>query len=94
MSNLEKLKTSICPSLLSCVNNLLSNSDESKSKVLNLLKDLGEASTAEIIEQASKLSGRCKDLVPVILVVLEKEKKVSRRISKEKKAIIWTFIKE
>lgn len=76
------------------IKNLLSNSDESKSKVLNLLKDLGEASTAEIIEKASKLSGRCKDLVPVILVVLEKEKKVSRRISKEKKAIIWTFIKE
>ena len=73
---------------------LLSNSDESKAKILNLLKELGEASTAEVIEEASKLTGRCKDLVPVILVVLEKEKKVSRKISKEKKAIIWSVIRE
>ena len=72
---------------------LLSNSDESKEKVLNLLKEIGESSTAEIIDIAiSKLTGRCKDLVPVILVVLEKEKKVSRRISKEKKAIVWSVI--
>ena len=73
---------------------LMSNSDESKAKILNLLKELGEASTAEVIEGASKLTGRCKDLVPVILVVLEKEKKVRRKISKEKKAIIWSVAGE
>ena len=73
---------------------LSSNSDESKAKILNLLKELGEASTAEVIEEASKLTGRCKDLVPVILVVLEKEKKVRRKISKEKKAIIWSVAGE
>ncbi len=73
---------------------MLANSDESKQKVLNLLKELGEASTAEVIERASKLTGRCKDLVPVILVVLEKEKKVSRRLSKEKKAIVWSVLSQ
>ena len=75
----------------------MSNSDESKRKILELVKDLGEASTAEIIAEASKtskLTGQCKDLVPVILVVLEKEKKVSRKISKEKKAIIWSILSE
>ena len=71
-----------------------SNSDESKEKILNILRELGESSTAEVIHSASKLEGRCKDLVPVILVVLEKEKKVSRRISKEKKAIVWSIIGE
>lgn len=71
-----------------------SNSDESKEKILNILRELGESSTAEVIAGASKLTGRCKDLVPVILVVLEKEKKVSRRISKEKKAIVWSIIGE
>lgn len=73
---------------------LSSNSDESKEKILNILRELGESSTAEVIKGASKLKGRCKDLVPVILVVLEKEKKVSRRISKEKKAIVWSIIGE
>ena len=68
------------------------NSDESKEKILNILKEIGESSTAEVINSASKLEGRCKDLVPVILVVLEKEKKVSRRISKEEKAILWSII--
>ena len=75
----------------------MSNSDESKRKILELVKDLGEASTAEIIAEASKtskLTVQCKDLVPVILVVLEKEKKVSRKISKEKKAIIWSILSE
>ena len=74
------------------LNKLSSDSDDSKRKILQLLKDIGEASTAEVIDKASNLGERCKDLVPVILVVLEKEKKVSRKISKEKKAIIWSVL--
>lgn len=65
---------------------------DSKKTVTMILEDLGEATTAEIIHKASQVSLECKDRVPRTLIALEKEKKVIKRISKEKKAIVWTLV--
>ncbi|MHA2366330.1 MAG: hypothetical protein ACXAC7_20405 [Candidatus Hodarchaeales archaeon] len=62
-----------------------------KQTVLLILEDLGEASTAEIIEEAALLSNECKDRVPRSLLALYRDGKVNRRISKEKKAILWSL---
>ena len=66
-------------------------SDDMKAVYL-LLEDLGEASTEEVIQEAISVSSKCKDRVPSILIALEKEKKVLKRISKEKKAIVWKIL--
>ncbi len=65
-----------------------------KKAVIFVLEELGEASTSEIIAEAAKLSHRCKDRVPSILIALEKDNKVVKKISKEKKAIVWELIHE
>ena len=41
------------------------------------------------MDEATKLSSSCKDRVPSILITLEIEKKVIKKISKEEKAIVW-----
>jgi len=63
-----------------------------KQTVTMILEDLGEATTAEIIDEASQISRDCRDRIPGTLVALEKDKKVSKRISKEKSAIVWTLV--
>jgi hypothetical protein len=62
---------------------------DTKERVNLILKNLGEATTAEIIEEASKTAHDCKDRIPGVLVALEDEGKVVKKISKEKKAIVW-----
>ena len=62
-----------------------------KQVVLLVLEEIGEGSSAEVMVEASKISAKCKDRVPSILLALEKEQKVVKRISKEKKAIVWKF---
>ena len=63
--------------------------DDSKSRIIRILKTLGEATTTEIIVEASKEAVECKDRVPRTLVVLEREDKVTKRLSKEKKGYVW-----
>lgn len=63
-------------------------SDPEKA-ILIILEDLGEASTAEVVEEVADLPNNCKDKAPSILMTLEKYKLISKKISKEKKAIVW-----
>ena len=71
---------------------LASELPDPKETITMILEDLGEATTAEIIVRASQVSQECKDRIPNTLVTLEKEKKVIKRISKEKKALVWTLV--
>jgi len=63
-----------------------------KETVTMILKDLGEATTAEIIDESSRVSAECKDRIPEALVALEKDSKVTKRLSKEKKGYVWTLV--
>jgi predicted transcriptional regulator len=63
-------------------------SDNEKA-ILWILEDLGLASTAEIIEEVLDLPNNCKDKVPSILISLEKKKFITKKISKEKRGIVW-----
>ena len=56
---------------------------------MDVLNNLIEATTAEIIEEATKISVDCRDKIPSSLMSLYREKKVDKRISKERKGIIW-----
>ncbi|MHA2109603.1 MAG: DUF4386 domain-containing protein [Candidatus Hodarchaeales archaeon] len=73
---------------------LINKLPDPKRTITMILKELGEVTTAEIIDKASQVSHSrdCKDRVPGTLVALEKEKRVSKRISKEKKAIVWRLV--
>ena len=63
-----------------------------KETVIAVLNELGEASTFEIIEILSRRSKECKDRIPKTLITLEKENKIVKKISKERKAIVWSTI--
>ncbi|MHA2320180.1 MAG: DUF4386 domain-containing protein [Candidatus Thorarchaeota archaeon] len=67
-------------------------SPDTKDRVIRILQDLGEATTDEIIAEASKESNECKDRVPSNLIILESEEVVIKRFSKEKKGYVWTLI--
>lgn len=68
--------------------------EDAKTAILVVLEELGEASTFEVMEEASKIASQCKDQAVSILMTLEKEKKVTKSISKEKKAIVWKLIQK
>ncbi|MHA1984776.1 MAG: DUF4386 family protein [Candidatus Hodarchaeales archaeon] len=70
---------------------LMKGRTDPKKTIIFILEDLGEASTEEIIEKASKISRDCKDRIPRTLKTLEKDKKITKAISKEKRAIVWTL---
>ena len=65
---------------------------DSKTRVIKILKNLGEATTKEIIAEASKASLECRDRVPRTLKALENDNEVSKRFSKEKKGFVWTLV--
>jgi len=65
---------------------------DSKTRVVNILKKLGEATTTEIITEASKASLECRDRVPRTLKVLETDNEVTKRFSKEKKGYVWSLV--
>ncbi len=67
-------------------------SPDTKERVIRILRQLGEATTDEIISEASKESDECKDRVPSNLVLLEGEEIVTKRFSKEKKGYVWTLV--
>ena len=62
-----------------------------RETITMILKDVGEATTAEIIEESSRVSAECKDRIPETLVALENDKLVTKRFSKEKKGYVWTL---
>lgn len=62
---------------------------KTKHLVLLLLKDMGEATTAEIVHEAAFISAECKDRVPAAIAGLNRAGMLNKSISREKKAIIW-----
>ncbi|MHA2426085.1 MAG: DUF4386 domain-containing protein [Candidatus Thorarchaeota archaeon] len=66
-------------------------SPDTKERVIKILERLGEATTSEIIEEASKESDECKDRVPRNLILLEQEERITKRLSREKKGYVWTL---
>ncbi len=65
---------------------------DTKDRVIRILENLREATTMEIIAEASKESDECKDRVPSNLIVLENDEVVIKRFSKEKKGYVWTLV--
>lgn len=63
-----------------------------KELVLLLLKDMGEATTEELITEAEFMSmDECRDKVPVAIADLNSEGLLNKKLSKEKKAIVWSL---
>jgi hypothetical protein len=69
----------------------LNERPDPKETITTILGNLGEATTVEIIDEAAKKSHKCKDRVPNTLAALEREKTIIKRISIEKRAIIWAL---
>ncbi|MFW9920248.1 MAG: hypothetical protein ACFFED_11655, partial [Candidatus Thorarchaeota archaeon] len=65
---------------------------DSRSRVRMILKKLGEATTAEIVAEATKDSDECKDRAPRTLREMELENEVTKRFSKEKKGYVWSLV--
>ena len=62
--------------------------------ITTILRNLGEATTVEITEAASKVSAECPDRVPATLGSLEMENFVTKRFSKEKKGYVWSLVED
>ncbi len=70
----------------------IKDQDTAKTLIIELLKDMKEATTAELIEEAETLGiAECRDRVPAALAELSSQGLITKTISKEKKAIIWTL---
>ncbi|MFW9779168.1 MAG: hypothetical protein ACFFE8_09975 [Candidatus Heimdallarchaeota archaeon] len=65
--------------------------EKTKTLILLLLKDMVEATTAEIVNEASIISADCKDRVPAAIAGLNRAGMLHRSISREKKAIVWSL---
>ena len=63
-----------------------------KRLILFLLEDMGEATTEELIKEAETLGvAECRDRVPPSIAGLYDEGMLKRKLSKEKKAIVWSL---
>ncbi len=67
--------------------------DDSKTRIVKILRDLGEATTREIIAEATKDSDECKDRAPRTLKAMELENEVTKRFSNEKKGFVWSLVR-
>ncbi|MFW9992437.1 MAG: hypothetical protein ACFFD4_10350 [Candidatus Odinarchaeota archaeon] len=64
--------------------------DKAKVLIVELLKEMTEATTNELVEEAMSLGlAECKDRVPSAIAELSATGKVKKRISREKKGIVW-----
>ncbi|MHA1975051.1 MAG: hypothetical protein ACTSW1_18820 [Candidatus Hodarchaeales archaeon] len=60
--------------------------------VIMLLEDMKEATTKELVEEATTLGiAECPDRLPSALAELASQGKIKKYISKEKKAIVWSL---
>lgn len=61
-----------------------------------VLKDLGEATTVEIIERVSMFNQDCADRIPMVLTQMRVDGKVSYKVvqakSGERQNIVWRLI--
>jgi hypothetical protein len=78
--------------LITTVMKMVGGPPDPKKTLTTILEELGEATTAEILDKASEKSHECKDRIPGALVDLEKDKKITKKLSKEKKAIVWKLV--
>ncbi|MFW9903438.1 MAG: hypothetical protein ACFFFH_03835 [Candidatus Thorarchaeota archaeon] len=70
----------------------MKDQDTTKTLVIELLKDLKEATTVELIREAETLGiAECSDRIPAALAELNSQGLVTKQISRVKKAIIWTL---
>ena len=64
--------------------------EKTKQLVLLLLNDMDEATTEELITEAEALGiAECRDRVPGAIADLNSEGMLTKKLSKEKKAIVW-----
>jgi hypothetical protein len=70
----------------------MKDQDTTRTLIIELLKDMNEATTVELIREAETLGiAECSDRIPSALAELNSQGLVKKQISKEKKAIIWTL---
>lgn len=68
------------------------NVQKTKRLILLLLKDMGQATTEELINEADALGiAECRDRVPSAIADLKDDGKINKTLSREKKAIIWSL---
>jgi len=60
--------------------------------VFFLLDEIGELTTEELMAEVELLGiNECRDRVPSALADLSEEKLVDRKLSREKKAVVWSL---
>jgi hypothetical protein len=69
-----------------------SSEKSTQDLIIAFLSEHGESSTSEIIKNITKDNNDCADRIPGALVGLREKKQVKRRLSKEKKAVVWSLI--
>ena len=70
------------------------NSDMGSTQdlILAFLSENGESSTSEIVKNVTKIDEECADRIPGALVALREKNQIKRRLSKEKKAVVWSLV--
>lgn len=59
--------------------------------IIAILSEQGEISTGEIIRKVNREEKDCIDRIPSVLVALKENNRIKRRVSKKKKAIVWSL---
>ncbi|MFW9909232.1 MAG: DUF4386 domain-containing protein [Candidatus Thorarchaeota archaeon] len=77
--------------LIIAARNTTFDDPDSRTRIIRILRSLGEATTTEIIAEATKESGECRDRAPRTLSALESENQVKKKFSKEKKGYVWSL---
>lgn len=70
----------------------MKDQETTKTLVVELLKDMKEATTVELIREAETLGiAECVDRIPAALAELNSQGLILKTISRERKAILWTL---
>ncbi|MFX0113805.1 MAG: hypothetical protein ACFFB3_04600 [Candidatus Hodarchaeota archaeon] len=69
-----------------------SNEKSTEDRIIAFLSEFGERSTSEIIKNITRENKDCIDRIPGALVALREKNQVKRRLSKERKAVVWSLI--
>ena len=64
---------------------------KSKKLILKFLEKKYFATTEELIEFVSNEAEECRDKVPQALLSLVRDKKITKDLSKAKKAFVWSL---
>ncbi len=64
---------------------------KSKKLILEYLNEKNAETTEGLIKFVSQEAEECRDKVPQALISLSKEGKVVKKLSKEKKAFVWSL---